>query len=356
MRYLIISAAAAMALVGAATVGSAQDDKGKGPGEGKAPNAQATPDKQGPAQGDKGQPSPNRAEQPKAPKGAQREPDQQPHKGAQQRDQNKDQPKAAQQRQEPAKEQPKAAQQQRPEPGKDQPKAAEQKQQPAKDKQQSSQQRQEPGKDQPKAAEQKQPGKDQPKSAEQNDKQAGGRLQVTEQQRTGVRDRLVKETKVERVNRTNINVSINVGQALPRSVRLHAMPATIISLAPAYRGYSYVVLDDETICVVDARTYVIVDVIPAGTHRADRPGRAHLALSPDQTRFIFTRVPKDRTANVNVRLALGAEVPRDVELLAFPGEVTARIPEVGRYRYIVSNGDVIVVDPNDNGVVLVIND
>ena len=114
------------------------------------------------------------------------------------------------------------------------------------------------------------------------------------------------------------------------------LPATIVSFAPAYRGYSYVLLEDETIVIVEPRTYVIVDVMPAGTQRADRPGRTQLTLSPEQTRFIYTTVPKDRTANVSVRLALGAEVPRDVELLAFPAEVTARVPEVSRYRYIVS--------------------
>ena len=70
-----------------------------------------------------------------------------------------------------------------------------------------------------------------------------------------------------------------------------------------------------------AGIYTIIDVIPAGSQRADSPSRPQLALSADQMRFIFASVPKDRTANVRVRLALGAEAPRDDAWLVtyFPG-------------------------------------
>lgn len=51
-----------------------------------------------------------------------------------------------------------------------------------------------------------------------------------------------------------------------------------------------------------------------------------------------------------------AEVPRDVELLEFPGEVMVQIPEVRHYRYLVTGNDVIIVDPNDHAVALVINE
>ena len=130
----------------------------------------------------------------------------------------------------------------------------------------------------------------------------------------------------------------------------------IVAIAPAYRGYSYVVLEDETIVIVDPRTYVIVDVIAVDTRRADRPGRAQLTLSPEERRFIYTTLPKDRMADVRVRLALGAEVPRNVELLTFPAEVTTRVRAVERYRFIVAGDDIAIVDPNDNSVVLVINE
>jgi hypothetical protein len=59
-------------------------------------------------------------------------------------------------------------------------------------------------------------------------------------------------------------------------------------------------------------------VIPSESQRADRADRAQLILSAEQTRFIFANVAKDATTKVSVRLALGAEVRPDVEMLAFP--------------------------------------
>lgn len=344
MRYVLVSAAAAMALVGAATLGNAQapDDKAKGP----AAESKGAPSDSKATQRD---PGASKSEPGKEPKAAQQAPKDQ-RKNTQGAQPGKDQPKATQQ--EP-KDKPKSSDA----PSKDRPKATEQKpkDQPrttdvpksSKDQPKATEQR---PKDQPKSTEGPQQDKDTSKSATQRQ---GERVQVTEQQRGGVRERLTKEGRVEK---TRINVSVNIGRTIPRSVRLHTLPVTVISLAPAYRGYSYIVLEDDTICIVDQRTYVIVDVIPAGSQRADRPSRANLALSGDQMRFIFTSVPKDRTADVRVRLALGAEVPRDVELLAFPGVVTERVPEMQRYRYIVSGDDVVVVDPSDNAVVLVINE
>jgi hypothetical protein len=82
------------------------------------------------------------------------------------------------------------------------------------------------------------------------------------------------------------------------------------------------------------------------------------ALSDKQTRFIFANVPRDSATNVRVHLALGAEVPPDVELLALPQDVLRRLPEMERYRYIIAGADsaVAIVDPDDNAVVLVINE
>jgi len=333
MRYVLVSAAAAMALVGAATLGNAQapDDKSKAPAAEGRGSAQDQAPQSEPGADKKKKPSqqtaPGRSSEPRAE--GKPEPKSEPRKGAH-RDKDKDQPKATDRQ---PTDRPKSTD--APLTDKDRPKATEQK-----------------PKDQPKATDRqpKDQSQDRPKSTEGPQQ---GKVQVSEQQRTSVREKLVKETRVEK---TRINVSVNIGTTIPRSVRVHTLPVAIVSLAPAYRGYSYIVLEDETICIVEPRTYVIVDVIAVGSQRADRPGRAQLALSPDQMRFIFTSVPKERRANVRVRLALGAEVPRDLELLDFPGLVTERIPEVRRYRYIVTDSDVVVVDPSDNAVVLVINE
>ena len=77
--------------------------------------------------------------------------------------------------------------------------------------------------DKQKAADQRKGDNDKQKSTQGPDQKQEGRGQISEEKRSGVRDRLRKEGgRVDRVNRTNINVSINVGSRIPRSVRLHA--------------------------------------------------------------------------------------------------------------------------------------
>jgi len=277
--------------------------------------------------------------------GAQRVPDAAPGKGPRESQgaPGNDRPKATDSQHE--KSPPKSGQTQ---PEKGQPKATER----------------QPEKAQPKATE-RQPEKAQPKATERQPEKAQkstqgqpqetqhtSRVQVSEQQRSGVRDRLFKEGKFQK---TRLNVRANVGTRVPRSVRLLPMPIFILDLAPAYRGYSYVVLEDDTICIVDPQTYDIVDVIDTGSQQAGRPQRT-LALSQDQMRFISANLPREPRANVRVRLALGAEVPHDVELLAFPREIVSQLPDLDGYRYIVAENDIVVVGPHDRGVVLVITD
>lgn len=371
MRYVLVGATATMALLGAATLGYAQapDDKNKGPAaEGKP--AQQAPDRAQPRAGaEGGKEQPKAAQQPatapkEQPKAAQQQPAT-PSKGTDgqkaTQERTTDRPKGAEgpkgdmdkgQRsteQQPAdrsKDTPKRTE--NPDQSKDRQKATEQK--PGDRAQDRSKTTDSPQRDTDKQKSTQDRGRDQTKSAEQP--KQGERLKVSDQQRTSVREQITKT----RVEKTRINVNINVGVAVPRSVRLHTLPVAIVSIAPEYRGYSYILLEDETIVIVNPRTYVIVDYIPAGSMRADRPGRTHLTLSRDQMQFVFRTVPRDRTANVRARLALGAEVPRDVELLVFPGDVVQRIPDLDRYRYVVSGGEVIVVDPRDNEVVMVIDE
>ena len=89
-----------------------------------------------------------------------------------------------------------------------------------------------PEKGQPKATE-RQPEKGQPKASERQPEEtrrarkansrhaADSRVQVSEQQRSGVRERLFKEGKFKK---TRLNVRVNVGTRVPRSVRLLPLP------------------------------------------------------------------------------------------------------------------------------------
>jgi len=59
---------------------------------------------------------------------------------------------------------------------------------------------------------------------------------------------------------TNVNFSINVGTVVPRTVRVVAVPDTIVRIHPAWRGYRYFVYNDEII-IVEPDTLRIVAVL-----------------------------------------------------------------------------------------------
>ena len=58
----------------------------------------------------------------------------------------------------------------------------------------------------------------------------------------------------------NVNISVNVGVAVPRTVELYAIPADIVVIVPTYRRYRYFVVGDR-VCIVDPATYEIVEII-----------------------------------------------------------------------------------------------
>jgi hypothetical protein len=340
MRSTLIGVATGFALAGAASFAIAQQL----PGEKGPPPAAQDKASEGRGQGGPGMQQPRAKDTPKGmdrPRATER-PDKDRPKATEAP--GKDRPKATER---PEKDRPKATEA----PGKDRPKATER---PDKDRPKATEA---PGKDRPKATERpdkdrpkatEAPGKDRPKAAERK----GDRLQLSDQQRSKVTERLRRV----RVERARIDIDVNIGSRIPRSVRLHTPPVAVIEIAPAYRGYRYVVLANETIVIVDPQTYVVVDVISAGPRRAERPGREQLVLSAEEMRFIFRNVPKGRTADVRLRLALGAEVPSSVDLLAFPGRVVERVPEIGDYRYIVAQNEVAIIDPRDHSIVLVISE
>jgi hypothetical protein len=131
-----------------------------------------------------------------------------------------------------------------------------------------------------------------------------------------------------------------------------------LGLFPAYAAYRYLIVDDA-ICVIDPDTYVIVDVIPSSIEEdipqsTERPA---LALTADQMRCVYSATPKDEArTDLRIRLALGAEIPHDVELFAFPEEGLACAPELADYRYIVVEDDIVIVDPVRHTIAEVISE
>ena len=183
------------------------------------------------------------------------------------------------------------------------------------------------------------------------------RVQATDQQRREVRQRLFADRGARRISRNQLNVALAPGSRIPRHHQLLRFAPALLALVPAYAAYRYLIVDD-TICVVDPETYGIVDVIPSSIEQAglQSTGRPALALSTDQMRCIYSATPMDQArSDLRIRLALGAEIPRNVELFAFPEEGLSCAPELAGYRYIVVQDDVVIVDPADYAIAAVIS-
>jgi hypothetical protein len=90
-----------------------------------------------------------------------------------------------------------------------------------------------------------------------NTRGSGNTVSLTSEQRTRIRS-TVLTANAPRV--ANVNFAVNVGTVVPRSVRLVAVPAPLIEIHPAWRGYMYFVHDDH-IVIVEPRTMRIVTIL-----------------------------------------------------------------------------------------------
>jgi len=168
------------------------------------------------------------------------------------------------------------------------------------------------------------------------------------------RDRMHRSFDFHRARLTNVNFDHRVGRRVPHNMRLFTISGEVISFFPYYRNYSYFVVGDE-ICIVDPRTYEIVDVIDEG-YWPGRPQVAGLRLSSAQIALVRDSVPPDfPETHIRLRLALSAQIPGDVELYELPQIVLARVPELREYRFLVADEQIVIVDPRDRSIALVID-
>ena len=87
-------------------------------------------------------------------------------------------------------------------------------------------------------------------------KGTSGSATLSQEQRTKVQGSFAKH----KGQSVNVNISVNVGVAVPRTVELRAIPQDIIVIVPAYRRYRYFIVGDK-VCIVDPDTYQIVEII-----------------------------------------------------------------------------------------------
>ncbi|WP_213737418.1 DUF1236 domain-containing protein [Bradyrhizobium sp. dw_411] len=89
--------------------------------------------------------------------------------------------------------------------------------------------------------------------------QAGAGAKLSGEQRTKITT-VIRNQHVAPV--TNVNFSISVGTRVPRDVAFHPLPAEIVTIYPDWRGYQFILVNDQ-IVVVDPQSFEIIAVIDA---------------------------------------------------------------------------------------------
>jgi Protein of unknown function (DUF1236) len=170
------------------------------------------------------------------------------------------------------------------------------------------------------------------------------------------KERLHQAFNMDRARVHNVNFDFHVGRRIPRHIHLFTIPAAVFAFFPYYEGYSYFVVDDD-ICIVDPRTYVVVDVIDAGYWSGPgRPYVAGLRLSVREMDVVREGIPADfPDAGIHLRLALGAEIPEDIQLHEFAPFVLDRLPKLRGYAFLVTGDQIVIVQPRDRSIALVID-
>ncbi len=76
-------------------------------------------------------------------------------------------------------------------------------------------------------------------------------------------------------------------------------------------------------------------------------------LSPEQRSVIYRTVTRERrvTPGPEIQVRVGARLPREVELSAFPDETYVDVPVMKRYKYVYVANRLVVVDPETSEVV-----
>ncbi|WP_158658820.1 DUF1236 domain-containing protein [Methylocystis bryophila] len=91
---------------------------------------------------------------------------------------------------------------------------------------------------------------------------------ISPDQQARIRD-TVRNDHAARIDHADFG--LNVGAVVPRSERLAVLPSNVVAIVPRYRGYKFVIVEDD-IVIVDPRTYRVAAVIPETGEPGVAPG------------------------------------------------------------------------------------
>ena len=80
---------------------------------------------------------------------------------------------------------------------------------------------------------------------------------------------------------------------------------------------------------------------------------APLQLTPVQRQTVYRTIVRERVAapQSTVEYRVGTRIPANAPLYAVPQEVAVEVPAIRSYKYMVVNGQVLLVDPATSEVV-----
>ena len=88
----------------------------------------------------------------------------------------------------------------------------------------------------------------------------GSSVQLSEQQRTQIKDTVINGHNAPRVG--HVDFDVRVGTVIPRGhIHVVPVPETLVRIEPRWRGFLYFVYEDEVV-IVNPRNYHIIAVIP----------------------------------------------------------------------------------------------
>ena len=154
----------------------------------------------------------------------------------------------------------------------------------------------------------------------------------------------------------NVNFSLNVGTVVPATVRFYPVTPAIIAVYPQYRGYSFVVVEEEII-IIEPRTKKIVQVVPVQRSDGVATLRGKLKLSDQQRNVIRSSVRRSSpattgsTTTIEKEITIGDSLPETVVIERFPDTVYRQVPSMRSYEYVARDRGVYVVDPRERRVI-----
>ena len=177
---------------------------------------------------------------------------------------------------------------------------------------------------------------------------------VNDDQRRQVVDQLRRDRAA---TSQNLNIQVNVGTRLPQNVQARRLPSDIVRIMPQYRDYEYTVIDNR-VAIVDPRGREVVEILDDGPGYGGMAayGRDRIVIS-DDTRTRFRELVRSSSATVGSTSPSGGGTSASncLSLQPVPEELARTHPELSSYRYLAVGDQVVLVDPQQQKIVQVID-